>query len=169
MKGLEDVLRPGLLGVFCGLNPGLRAAATGLHFEGRGNRFWQTLHRAGFTGRQLLPAEGARLLDHGYGLTTAVVRATAGADALSAHEYAASAASLIARLEHFRPAYIAFLGKAAYASISGQRTVAWGPQPARLGPSRVWILPNPSGRNLGFSLDALTDAYREFRQAAEAG
>lgn len=167
MTGLEDLLRPGLIGVFCGLNPGLRAAATGFHFEGNGNRFWQTMHLAGFTDHRLSPSEGHRLLDYGYGLTTVVSRPTASAAELLTHEYTESAASLVARLEQFRPAYIAFLGKAAYTSLSHQRTIDWGPQAARLGPSRVWVLPNPSGRNLGFSLLELVEAYRAFRHATE--
>lgn len=168
VKGLEDLLRPGLTGVFCGLNPGLRAAATGFHFEGRGNRFWPVMHLAGFTDRLLTPPECHQLLDYGFGLATVVSRPTASADELSAHDYVTSAASLIARLERYRPAYIAFLGKAAYTAIAGRRTIEWGPQDARLGRSKVWILPNPSGRNLGFSQDALVDTYRAFRQATEA-
>jgi TDG/mug DNA glycosylase family protein len=48
-KPLPDIVAPGLSVVFCGLNPGLSAAASGHHFVGRSNRFWRTLHLAGFT------------------------------------------------------------------------------------------------------------------------
>jgi TDG/mug DNA glycosylase family protein len=34
--------------------------------------------------------------------------------------------------------------------------------------AEVWVLPNPSGLNLGFSLDQLVDAYSELRQALSA-
>lgn len=48
-EGLEDILAERLAVIFCGINPGLLAAAQGHHFAGRGNRFWRTLHLAGFT------------------------------------------------------------------------------------------------------------------------
>ena len=48
-EGLEDILADQLDVIFCGINPGMTAAAQGHHFAGRGNRFWRTLHLAGFT------------------------------------------------------------------------------------------------------------------------
>jgi TDG/mug DNA glycosylase family protein len=84
---LPDVVAPGLQAIFCGLNPGKRAAASGHHFDGRGNRFWPVLHRAGFTPRLLAPHEDRALLDCGYGLTTAVERASAGAGELARAEW----------------------------------------------------------------------------------
>jgi len=53
--GLRDILAPNLCVVFCGINPGLRAAALGHHFAGRGNRFWKTIHLAGFTQVEIAP------------------------------------------------------------------------------------------------------------------
>ncbi len=52
-KTLPDVIAPGLRVLFCGINPGLYTAAIGHHFGRPGNRFWPTLHAAGFTPRQL--------------------------------------------------------------------------------------------------------------------
>jgi TDG/mug DNA glycosylase family protein len=49
--------------VFCGLNPGLRAADAGHHFVGRGNRFWPVLFRSGFTPRPFEPADDRLLLN----------------------------------------------------------------------------------------------------------
>jgi len=46
---LEDILANHLKVVFCGINPGKGSAALGLHFANRSNRFWRTLHLAGFT------------------------------------------------------------------------------------------------------------------------
>lgn len=163
---LQDLIVPGLAGVFCGLNPGLRAAASGHHFEGRGNRFWRAIHLAGFTTQELKPAECARLLDDGFGLATVVCRPTASAGELSRQEYVDASAGLLERLDRFRPRYIAFLGKDAYAAMSDRKDLGWGPQPQRLGASKVWLLPNPSGRNRSFSLADLVDAYRAFRLAA---
>ena len=36
----------------------------------------------------------------------------------------------------------------------------WGLQPKTFGEARVWVLPNPSGRNLAFNLEQLVAAYR---------
>lgn len=164
--GLPDIVAPGLSILFCGINPGLRAAATGRHFEGRGNRFWRVMHGAGFTPTLLTPEDGHRMLDFGYGLTTAVARATARADQLSTQEIASATLDFERKVERYHPRYIAFLGKAALAAMSGVRDIEWGPQSAQLGGARVWVLPNPSGLNRAFSLDALVAAYRELHAAA---
>src|SRR5215471_5930302 len=82
-KTVSDVIAPGLKVLFCGINPGLYSAAVGHHFARPGNRFWPTLHAAGFTERLLSPFEDATVLDRGYGLTNLVRRATATADELT--------------------------------------------------------------------------------------
>lgn len=48
----------------------------GHHFARPGNRFWPTLHAAGFTHRPLSPFEERELLKYGYGITNLVERAT---------------------------------------------------------------------------------------------
>jgi TDG/mug DNA glycosylase family protein len=83
---LPDIIAPGLSVLFCGINPGMRAAATGRHFDGKGNRFWLVLHLAGFMPEEFRPENDRELLQHGFGLTTAVSRATALADELSRAE-----------------------------------------------------------------------------------
>lgn len=162
---LPDLLSANLAVVFCGINPGLRAAATGHHFDGTGNRFWRVLHLAGFTAAQIHPADDRDLLAYGCGLTTAVVRPTARADHLSRQELIDSALALRQKIEHYRPAHVAFLGKAAYAAITEQRDVLWGRQVERFGGARAWVLPNPSGLNRSFSVDDLVLAYRELFDA----
>ncbi|MGO4304037.1 G/U mismatch-specific DNA glycosylase [Cupriavidus sp. RAF12] len=165
---LQDLMKTGLSAVFCGLNPGLQAATTGYHFAGHGNRFWQAIYLAGFTDHEIKPADCHRLLSYGYGLATAVSRPTASASELSHEEYVAASRQFAVKLEYFGPAYVAFLGKAAYAAMTHQRIVNWGPQSQSIGGSKVWVLPNPSGRNRGFSLANLVDAYSEFRRAVES-
>lgn len=161
---LPDVIATDLAVLFCGLNPGLSAAATGHHFEGRSNRFWRVLHLAGFTPRQMSPMHDRDLLAFGYGITAVVERATASAAEVSTREYVAAAHSFQTKIETYRPTYIAFLGKAAYKAISGQREIDWGRQRATFGGSAVWVLPNPSGLNRAFSLDDLVAAYNELYQ-----
>jgi TDG/mug DNA glycosylase family protein len=167
LRSLPDVIARDLDVLFCGINPGLTAAVAGHHFAGRGNRFWRAIHLAGFTPRQLLPEEDHTLLVYRCGLTTAVGRPTARADELSRREFVEAAAGLERKIESYAPRRLAFLGKVAYAAISGRRQIAWGPQPSAFGGAAVWALPNPSGLNRSFRLDDLVAAYRELRLATE--
>lgn len=162
---LPDLLEPGLSLVFCGINPGMRAASTGHHFEGRSNRFWRVLHLAGFTPEQIRPEDDHTLLRYGYGLTTVVPRPTARAADLSRAEMQLAGEPFQRKIEQVAPRYVAFLGKMAFSAISGAPNIEWGPQAKPIGGARAWVLPNPSGLNRGFSLDALVAAYREARIA----
>lgn len=162
-KPLPDIVAPGLDVVFCGLNPGLSAAAAGHHFVGRGNRFWRVLHLAGFTPDQIDPAHDARLLAHGLGIASVVERPTAGVDDLARSEFVAAAARFEPWVRRWAPRCVAFLGKAAYAAMIGRRAVPWGRQAQPFGGAVAWVLPNPSGRNLAFGQDALVRAYSELR------
>lgn len=161
---LPDILARGLQVVFCGINPGVDAAACGHHFLGRGNRFWPVLHLAGFTPQQLAPQQDHTVLSFGIGLTTAVARPTRRAAQLRHDEFAGAAAALARKLAMYQPQCIAFLGKAAYLGITGQRDVAWGLQPQPLGTTPVWVLPNPSGLNRAYSKVQLVQACSELNR-----
>ncbi|WP_174955726.1 MULTISPECIES: G/U mismatch-specific DNA glycosylase [Burkholderia] len=160
---LADLIAPHLDVLFCGINPGLSAAATGHHFAGRSNRFWRVIHLAGFTPAEISPQDDHAILQYGCGLTAVVKRPTASADQLSRAEFIAAAAEFEHKVARYAPRFVAFLGKAAYSALSRQREVEWGLQPARMQGASVWVLPNPSGRNLAFGLDDLVDAYRQLR------
>lgn len=151
--------------VFCGINPGRSAAASGHHFKGVGNRFWKTIHLAGFTPRLLTPLEDRDILQYHCGMTAVVSRPTSCALDLDKQEFLEGANVLKEKIEKYAPQYVAFLGKAAYATISGNANLVWGRQPDTFGGAGVWILPNPSGLNRGFSLDNLVRAYRHLRQS----
>ena len=163
---LPDIIAPGLKVLFCGINPGMLAAATGHHFAGRVNRFWKTLHLAGFTPTLFAPEDDRHLLEFGCGITSVVRRPTAGADDLAAEEFASAVAPFDALLARYTPRYVAFLGKAGYAALAGQRDVTWGRQATPMQGCVAWVLPNPSGRNRAFSLDALVTAYAALHEAA---
>jgi double-stranded uracil-DNA glycosylase len=81
----------------------------------------------------------------------------------------AARTALEAKVRHFAPYAIAFLGKAAYAEIAEFKEISWGLQPAPFAGAEAWVLPNPSGLNRGFSIDALIAAYREMRVAIDSG
>jgi mismatch-specific thymine-DNA glycosylase len=96
---LTDLIAPNLKVIFCGINPGLKSALDGHHFSGRSNRFWRVLHHAGFTPYEIKPQNDATILDFGYGLTTAVARATVRADELLKDEFANSIETFKEKME----------------------------------------------------------------------
>jgi TDG/mug DNA glycosylase family protein len=167
MVRLADILSRDLDVVFCGINPALSAARAGHHFSSPNNRFWRVLHRAGFTPHLIQSESDRTILQYGCGLTAAVERPTVRASELTSDEFHESARELERKLRRYGPRYLAFLGKPAFAAIFRQRTVAWGQQDIRFGGAEVWVLPNPSGLNRAFSLDALVSSYRDLRTASE--
>ncbi|MTH15594.1 G/U mismatch-specific DNA glycosylase [Flavobacterium sp. LC2016-01] len=161
---LTDIIKEDLNVLFCGINPGLKSASDGHHFSGRSNRFWKVLHQAGFTPYQIEAINDIDILDFEFGLTTAVARATSRADQLSKEEFDDSIEIFKRKIKKFKPKYIAFLGKAAYKAFSGKKQITWGLQSEDFCGAKVWILPNPSGLNRGFTLSDLVTSYSELRK-----
>ncbi|MDL4774837.1 G/U mismatch-specific DNA glycosylase [Actinomadura xylanilytica] len=169
---IPDVLPPDgepLRVLFCGINPGLYSGATGHHFARPGNRFWPALHRSGFTGRLLAPAEQDLLAASGLGITNLAHRTTARADELTAAELRAGGERLGALVERRRPAYLAIAGVTAYRTAFGRPAARIGPQGEPAGPARLWVLPNPSGLNASWTIDRLAAEFVRLREAAAVG
>lgn len=163
-----DILTDGLEVVFAGLNPASSAVAAGHNFSNRSNRFWSVLHLAGFTAVRLEPQDERRLLEYGYGITAVVSRPTPKADEISSAEFRQARLEFDAKMRHYAPRVIAFLGKRAVSALLGEPNVEWGPLPGGFAGAKAWVLPNPSGLNRGFTLAALTTAYAELRVALGA-
>jgi TDG/mug DNA glycosylase family protein len=163
-----DVLAPGLDVVFCGLNPASSAAghdSQGHNFSNRSNRFWPVLHLAGFTDVRLQPQDERRLLEYGCGISAVVSRPTKRADEVRSDEFRQARPEFEAKMRRYAPRVVAFLGKRAFSAMIGKVDIGWGRYPQEFAATTAWILPNPSGLNRGFSLDALVDAYAELRRA----
>ena len=166
---IPDVLACGLRVVFAGINPGLYSAATGHHFARPGNRFWPALHRSGFTPRQFRPDEQDQLLGLGLGITNVAPRATARAAELTPAELREGARALEEKMDRLRPEWLAVLGVTVYRTAFGHRDAIVGPQAASLGPTRVWVLPNPSGLNAHWTPAALAAEFARLRAEARPG
>jgi TDG/mug DNA glycosylase family protein len=159
------VVADGLRVLFCGINPGLKTAATGHHFARPGNRFWPVLHLSGFTPRLMKPSEQRELLSYGLGITNVVARATARADELTRAELVEGGELLRAKVLRLRPRWLAVVGVTAYRTAFDDRGAAVGEQPGPLGGTRVWLLPNPSGLNAHYTPAALADEFARLRAA----
>jgi len=165
---IPDVVADELRVLFAGINPGLWSAATGLHFARPGNRFWPALHHSGFTPRLLQPSDQGQLLSLGLGITNVAARATARADELCAAELVEGATTLTDKVVRLRPGWLAVVGITAYRGAFDRPRASVGPQSERIGGTRLWVLPNPSGLNAHWQPAALAEEFARLRHAAEA-
>ena len=165
-RTIPDVLAPGLRVVFVGINPGRFSGATGHHFARPGNRFWKALHLGGFTDRVWSPSEDRNLPSIGLGVTNLVGRTTRAASDLDPSELRAGEARLRRIARRYEPAWLAVLGIGAFRTAFGEPRAALGEQATTVGPSRLWVLPNPSGLNAHHQLDDLARRFGELRTAA---
>ena len=158
-KTIEDVIAPNLRILFVGINPGLWSGATGHHFARPGNRFWPAIYRAGLTPELLSPDRQEELLRYGIGVANLVARTTASAAELTSDELRAGGQSIVPKILRFRPRKTAFLGVSTYRVAFSLPKAEIGRQPAPIGSSAVWVLPNPSGLNAHYQLPDLARAY----------
>jgi TDG/mug DNA glycosylase family protein len=165
-KTVPDVIADDLAVLFCGINPGLYSAATRHHFARPGNRFWKTLHHAGFTRRLLTPFEEHELLSRRVGVTNLVSRATATAAELRPDELRRGARALARKVARRRPAFVAILGIEAYRGAFARPLARLGEQAHTLAGARLWVLPNPSGLNAHYQIPELARVFRELARAA---
>jgi TDG/mug DNA glycosylase family protein len=124
-------------------------------------------------GVETLKPEHDRVLpDYGFGFTDLVKRPTARADQLDPAELAAGVAKLTAKLERDKPRIACFHGitgfRYVHQALAGATPAPQlGEQPWRLGPSRLFVIPNPSPANAHATPVVQTAWYD--RLAAEVG
>ena len=143
-RTLPDLVRPGLRVVFCGYNPSLYAADRGVPFARPGNRFWPAVLAAGLVSVDRDPWHAVR--HHAVGFTDLVKRASVAAAELTKDELRSGLDRVTGLCEWLAPSVICFLGVGAWRDLV-DRTATVGWQPTTIGPSRVYVMPNPSGLN----------------------
>jgi len=148
---LPDVLAPRLRVVFVGINPSIASGLAGHHFASPGNPFWRLLHASGFTPVPFEPAADVRLVELGLGLTNLCPRPTRSAAELTRSEYEVGVRELLRKLDAFRPSVVALVGVTlARIVLPESREAGPGPRAGPLAGARVFVLPNPSGRNAAY-------------------
>lgn len=162
---LRDVIAPRLDVLFCGINPGLYSGATGHHFARPGNRFWPALHAGGFTERILAPWEKDLLLERGVGITNIVARTTATAAEVTREELIEGRRRLERKVRRYAPQWLAVAGIGAYRIAFDSPRAVVGPQERTIGPTRIWVLPNPSGLNAHYTAQTLAEEFALLRTA----
>jgi TDG/mug DNA glycosylase family protein len=172
LKPLRDRVRPPVTVLFVGINPGIRSAVTGHHFAGYSNRFWTLLFDSGLVPEPIGWAEDGRLPEWGFGMTNLVARPTPGIDTLKPDEYVSGLRALRRKVRRWKPRIVAFVGVSLYRAIrEGPRSapVSLGWQPDSFEGAKVFVLPNPSGRNANYSYRAMLAAFRTLARAVKAG
>jgi TDG/mug DNA glycosylase family protein len=115
------------------------------------------------------------LLYYGYGLTNLIAKPTAGIQDLTRQDFLKGYAVLLEKIKKYQPGIVAVLGisvaRVLLASVSAnasQKGVVSGPvqtglQPIILAGARVFVLPNPSGRNAHYSYQTMKDVFSELK------
>jgi double-stranded uracil-DNA glycosylase len=175
MPLLKDRIGGQVQVLFVGINPGLRSAEVGHHFAGATNRFWRLLFESGLVPRPLTFVDDERLPEWGFGLTNIIARPTRGSSELGREEYARGARVLLRKIGVWRPAIVAPVGISVWRALA--RTVhatgidrepaLLGLQPHHLEGARVYVLPNPSGRNAHLSYAEMLAVFRGLRELLE--
>ena len=163
--------------LFVGINPGIRSAAIGHHFAGYSNRFWKLLYDSTLVPEPIATEDDGRLPEWGFGITNLIARATPGIDTLRPEEYVAGVAVLRRKVRRWKPALVAFVGVSVYRAVFGkaggrpggqpggkqggrQGRVVLGLQRETFEGARVFVLPNPSGRNANFTYAEMLAAFK---------
>ena len=150
-----------------GINPGVRSSQLGHHFAGPSNRFWKLLYESRLIPEPIGFADDRRLHEWGFGITNLIARPTPGIDTLRREEYLAGAKVLRRKIRRVKPELVALIGVTLFRSVFGRKTgqpVALGLQEEHLEGARVFVLPNPSGRNANFSYGEMLDAFVQLRR-----
>jgi double-stranded uracil-DNA glycosylase len=170
---LKDRIAPGLRALFVGINPGVRSAQTGHHFAGFSNRFWKLLFESGLVSEPITYEDDDRLVEWGYGITNLIARPTPGINDLRPAEYTAGWRILNRKIARVRPQLLAIVGVTVYRAIlpllvterlAKNHPIALGPQRETIHDARVFVLPNPSGRNANFSYAEMLAAFVALRR-----
>jgi TDG/mug DNA glycosylase family protein len=105
------------------------------------------------------------LLEYGCGITAIIHRPTRRAEEIAPEEFRKARSGFEAKMRHYAPRSIAFLGKRGFSIMTGQPDIDWGRYPSGFSGKMAWILPNPSGLSRSFTVEALVRAYSELRMA----
>jgi TDG/mug DNA glycosylase family protein len=150
-----------------GINPGVRSATIGHHFAGYSNRFWKLLYESRLVAEPIGAEDDVRLGEWGIGVTNLIPRCTPGIDTLTPDEYAAGARALRRKIRRWKPEVVALVGVTLFRVLferRGSTPVTLGLQLERLEGARVFVLPNPSGRNANYSYEEMLAAFRTLRR-----
>jgi double-stranded uracil-DNA glycosylase len=166
VRPLKDRVGARVRVLFVGINPGIRSAAIGHHFAGYSNRFWKLLFDSELVPEPIGTEDDHRLPEWGFGITNLVPRPTPGIDSLASQEFVDGVRGLRRKVRRWRPEVVALVGVTLARVLFDRRTdrIALGLQRDTFESARVFVLPNPSGRNANFSYAEMLAAFKGLRR-----
>jgi double-stranded uracil-DNA glycosylase len=159
--GVPDVVGPSLDVLFVGINPDPISGERRHHFANPRNRFWRLLHEAGFTARRLDPSAEARLIEVGLGVTNLVPRVSRSSSELSPADFSRGRLVLERKVARWRPRAVVLVGMTVWRALTGKRARAVGLEQPSRGGTRIFVVPNPSGRNAAYSYSEMLRQWRD--------
>jgi TDG/mug DNA glycosylase family protein len=182
---LPDLLASALDVVFVGINPSLYSVEHGHYFARATNRFWTALSLSKLSERArralgvdvLRPEHDTELPRFGIGFTDVIKRPTANVSKLGTTEFENAVPQLLAKLHRYAPCVACFHGLTGYrpflrVALRSDDLPVLGAQTERVGATRLYVVPNPSGANAHFTraeqaawYDRLADFISEIRKA----
>jgi TDG/mug DNA glycosylase family protein len=120
--------------------------------------------------------DDARLPEFGLGVTNLVARPSPGIGDLKPAEYLEGWRALERKIRAYRPRIVAFVGVTLYRALvpvlvadpavqrRGRIRVP-GPVPMTIHGARLFVLPNPSGRNANYTYGEMLAAFRALRRS----
>ena len=171
---LKDRITSDVRVLFVGINPGVRSAVTGHHFAGFSNRFWKLLFESGLVPEAIGHQDDGRLPEFGYGITNLIARPSPGINDLRPIEYVEGWTILERKIRKYRPRLVALIGVTLYRAIlpllgsprhlPKNHPVELGAQSEQIHGARIFVLPNPSGRNANFTYAEMLEAFRRLER-----
>jgi double-stranded uracil-DNA glycosylase len=162
---LPDLMAEGMRLVFVGINPSVISVENGHYFWRKTNRFWPAFSASRLSGaarrglgvERLGPEHDRALLEYGIGFTDVVKKPSSNASAVTPADYREWAPRLRERLERYRPAVACFHGLMGFRPFLRHglalpdASAELGPRDVTIGPTRVFVVPNPSPANAHFT------------------
>ncbi len=133
------------------------------------------MFESGLVPERMTCHDDRRLLDYGYGLTNLIAKPTASIQELTRQDFLEGRTVLREKILTYRPAIVAILGiSVARIMVSlgevntrekgiSKNSTHTGLQPKTLGGCRVFVLPNPSGRNAHYSYAKMKQLFVELK------
>ena len=172
METLPDLVDSELYILSIGLNPSLASVKAGFYFANPRNRFWKALNASDFFAEPLDPNLASchcLLKCYQIGFTDLIKRPTVGCKNLSTYDYREGSERLEKLVGNLNPTILWFHGKLAcgkflqYSSYE-KHAMNCGAQTWGLNNAAVYITPNPSSANATYSLQDISDSYRNLFQ-----
>jgi len=165
---VPDVIAPDLDVVFCGTALGFESERQRAYYAHPGNKFWKALYEHGFTPHRVSPRDYADVLQWKIGLTDVCKTHHGNDEDILNEQY--DAQRLRDQIAKYQPRYLAFTSKKAaqmFLRLKNTSTLSYGVLPDKVGDTRLFLLPSPSGHATRYWTDAPWNELKELIRSSD--